>query len=105
MPVHSLQDDEMTMYLVTGSSRCLGLALVAELASLPTQKFGTIFATSRSDTSIRFKELVQRSAERVVFVQLDIIDQTSIFEAAKGVQTLLGDRGLDHLIYSAGIMN
>lgn len=61
----------MSTYLVTGSSRGLGLALVAELASMPSTKVGTIFATARSDASPKFKELVQNSAGRVVFVQLD----------------------------------
>jgi NAD(P)-dependent dehydrogenase (short-subunit alcohol dehydrogenase family) len=95
----------MATYLVTGSSRGLGLALVTELASLPSEQVRTIFATARSSNSTKLKELVKSSAGRVVFVQLDTTDQTSVIEAAKRVETLLENRGLDHLINNAGIMN
>ncbi|RHZ60695.1 uncharacterized protein CDV56_105552 [Aspergillus thermomutatus] len=39
----------MSTYLITGTSRGLGLALVRHLASLPSSSVGTIFATSRSE--------------------------------------------------------
>ena len=72
----------MATYLVTGSSRGLGLNLVARLLAHPSATVGTIFATARSDASIELKELVDGSAGRVQFVKLDVTDKVSIKEAA-----------------------
>ncbi|MCJ1238360.1 hypothetical protein MMC14_006349 [Varicellaria rhodocarpa] len=85
----------MATYLVTGSSRGLGLNLVARLLAHPSATVGTIFATARSDASIELKELVDGSAGRVQFVKLDVTDKSLLGE----------DKGVDVLINNAGIMN
>ena len=92
----------MASYLVTGASRGLGLALVSRLASLPTSQVGKIIATARADNSPELKEIVNASAGRVEWVQLDVCDQKSVSEAASEVDRLLQGKGLDYLINNAG---
>ena len=106
IPESSKATKIMATYLVTGSSRGLGLKLVAHLLAHPSDTVGTIFATARSDASIELKELVDGSAGRVQFVKLDVTDKVSIKEAAGQVKSLLGEnKGVDVLINNAGIMN
>ena len=95
----------MATYLITGSSRGLGLNLVTQLLALPSTEIGTIFASARSDNSTELRKVVDRSAGRVKFVKLDVTDKASANEAAATVESLLGNKGLDVLINNAGIMN
>jgi NAD(P)-dependent dehydrogenase (short-subunit alcohol dehydrogenase family) len=95
----------MASYLVTGSSRGLGLALVSRLATMPKAEVGTIIATARQDNSPRLKELVDASSGRVEFVNLDITDQDSVEAAARLVEAKLQGKGLDYLINNAGVMD
>ncbi|KAL8775901.1 MAG: hypothetical protein Q9194_003520 [Teloschistes cf. exilis] len=95
----------MATYLVTGSSRGLGLEIVTQLAALPPAQVARVFATARSDASTALQELVCRSAGRVVYVRLDTTDDESIKSASVEVARSLGDDGgLDVLINNAGIM-
>lgn len=94
----------MANYLITGSSRGLGLALASGLAALPSSQIGTIIATARQDNSPQLRELVSKSAGRVGFVQLDVSSTQSIQEAVKSVESQLQGKGLDVLINNAGIM-
>ncbi|KAJ5667691.1 Short-chain dehydrogenase/reductase SDR [Penicillium maclennaniae] len=95
----------MASYLVTGSSRGLGLALVSRLASLPKTEVARIIATARQDNSHRLQELVNASSGRVEFVKLDVTDKTSVEEAMKSVEQKLQGQGLDYLINNAGVMD
>lgn len=94
----------MATYLITGSSRGLGLALVSRLASLPPSDVGAVIATSRQDNSPRLRELVNESSGRVGFVPMDVTDTKSIQDAAESVKNRLRGRGLDVLINNAGVM-
>ena len=94
----------MATYLITGSSRGLGLAMVSRLASLPQNEVSTIFATARQDNSTRLRELVDHSSGRVRYLPLDVTDKNSVIEAASRVDRQLQGRGLDVLINNAGIM-
>ncbi|KAL9590734.1 MAG: hypothetical protein Q9203_000456 [Teloschistes exilis] len=94
----------MATYLVTGSSRGLGLELVRQLAALPPAQVGRIFATARNDSWTELSELIHRSSDRVVFVRLDTTDYASIKKAVVEVAQSLGSLGLDVLINNAGIM-
>lgn len=94
----------MTSYLVTGSSRGLGLALVSHLASLPKAQVASIFATARRDNSPALSELVSSSSGRVVYLPLDATNRTSVQEAARQVEQQLHGRGLDVLINNVGSM-
>lgn len=94
----------MASYLVTGSSRGLGLALVARLASLPVAQVGKIIATARQDNSPQLSEIVTPSSGRVELVKLDVTNQSSIQEAVRSVEGKLQGKGLDYLINNVGVM-
>jgi NAD(P)-dependent dehydrogenase (short-subunit alcohol dehydrogenase family) len=97
----------MANYLITGSSRGLGLALATELCTLPPSTIGLIFATARSSTP-SLQALIGNSNGRVVFVELDATNEASVNDAIKHVESVLGakdpDGGLDVLINNAGVM-
>jgi NAD(P)-dependent dehydrogenase (short-subunit alcohol dehydrogenase family) len=95
----------MASYLITGSSRGLGLALVSRLASLPSAQVGKIIATARQDNSPQLTELVNTSSGRVELVKLDVTNKSSIQKAAKLVEGKLQGKGLDYLINNAGLMD
>ena len=91
----------MASYLITGCSRGLGLALAAQLASFPKSEVGTIFATARTE-SPALKQLVDSSSGRVIWVPLDVTNETSIQEAVEQLKNVLKEEGLDVLINNAG---
>lgn len=93
----------MATYLITGSSRGLGLELVTQLAALPSSHVGRVFATARSDSSAKLQEIVQTSSGRVEYVKLDTADKASIKEAAAQIEQRLESQGLDVLINNVGI--
>ncbi|KAL8645078.1 MAG: hypothetical protein Q9226_007464 [Calogaya cf. arnoldii] len=92
----------MASYLITGTSRGFGLALVHELATLPASDISKIFATARGDAP-SLTELVKKSSGRVIFIQLDVTDEASIKKAAAEVEANLAGKGLDVLINNAGV--
>jgi NAD(P)-dependent dehydrogenase (short-subunit alcohol dehydrogenase family) len=91
----------MPSYLVTGSSRGLGFAIVKFLASLPRTEVSLVFATARSETPA-LKEVVDTSSGRVIFVKVDVTNEASVDEGVKLVEQRVGDAGLDVLINNAG---
>lgn len=93
----------MATYLITGSSRGLGLSLVTRLASLPISEVGTVIATSRQDNSPRLRDLVHSSSGRVRFVPMDVTDTQSVQEAVRSVEERLQGRGVDVLVNNAGV--
>ncbi|KAJ5767807.1 hypothetical protein N7533_000390 [Penicillium manginii] len=95
----------MASFLITGSSRGLGLALATRLASLPSGQVGTIFATARQDNSTQLRELINASSGRIEFVGLDVTDKKSIQEATSLVEHKLQGKGLDYLINNAGAVD
>lgn len=100
-PSHS---STMASYLITGSSRGLGLAMASRLASLPKSDVSAVFATARQDNSSQLRQLVNSSSGRVGFVPLDVTDERSAVDAAGLVEQQLQGRGLDVLINNAGVM-
>ncbi|KAI1091916.1 NAD(P)-binding protein [Rostrohypoxylon terebratum] len=92
----------MASFLVTGASRGFGPALVRQLASLPATDVGQVFATARGYSPV-LEELETNSFGRVIFVKLDVTNETCIKQAAAEVETKLGGKGLDVLINNAGI--
>lgn len=95
---------KMASYLITGSSRGIGLALVALLASKPVSEVSKVFAAARKQNS-SLEKLVQASGGRVEFIQLDVTDEQGSQQASKTVEKALNGKGLDVLINNAGIMN
>ncbi|KAK3688353.1 putative short-chain dehydrogenases/reductase [Podospora appendiculata] len=91
----------MPSFLVTGSSRGLGLAFVAELLKAPENK---VIATARNTKGADgLQDLASKhSADQLVLLDLDITSEESIDHAAAEVARILPD-GLDHLIGNAGV--
>ncbi|BDD63493.1 hypothetical protein MAP00_008376 [Monascus purpureus] len=94
----------MASYLITGTSRGIGLALTEILASKPASEVSVVFAATRTETNA-LKQLVSQSAGRVHLVRIDVTDEESVKKAAAEVQQLLNGKGLDILINGVGIMN
>ncbi|KFY42393.1 hypothetical protein V494_02444 [Pseudogymnoascus sp. VKM F-4513 (FW-928)] len=92
----------MASYLVTGSSRGLGLAMVTHLANSSPSEARFIFAAARSQTP-DLKELVKKSSGRVVYIDMDTTNQASVDKAVKAIEIQLGDKGLDYLVNNAGV--
>ncbi|OTA87483.1 hypothetical protein M434DRAFT_81240 [Hypoxylon sp. CO27-5] len=92
----------MASFLVTGSSRGFGLALVHHLTSLPTSQVSKVFATARGD-SPELDQLAKKSPGRVFFVKLDVTNEASIKKAAAEVDAKLQGKGLDVLVNNAGV--
>ena len=90
----------MASYLVTGTSRGLGLAMVTHLAT--SSDIEVVFAGARSQTP-QLEKIVAQSAGKIVYIEMDTIDQNSVDQAVVTVQEHLGDRGLDYLVNNAGI--
>lgn len=93
----------MASYLVTGSSRGLGLALITRLATLPKTEVGTIIAAVRQDDSAQLNEIANNSSWRVQTVKLDVTDDSSVKEAVGEVGRQLQGKGLDYLVNNAGV--
>ncbi|CRG92570.1 hypothetical protein PISL3812_09632 [Talaromyces islandicus] len=96
----------MASYLITGSSRGLGLELVKQLVTFKQNTIGAIFASARaSSPSSELAQVIQASNGRVQYVQLDVSDQSSVEAAAATVTQKLSSTksGLDVLVNNAGI--
>lgn len=94
----------MATYLITGSSRGLGLALVAQLALQPAGKISKIIASSRGKPTAELQKVIDSSSHRAVWVQLDVVDKASVQQAATQVESILEGKGLDVLINNSGVI-
>lgn len=94
----------MSSYLITGSSRGIGLELVNQLAAKPEEEVGIIFASARNPSNPKFQELLQQHPDRIIYVPLDVTDKESARNAAKLITATLDGKGLDVLINNAGVM-
>lgn len=92
----------MTSYLITGSSRGIGLEITRQLVGSDAEI--TIFAAARSASASGFKKLLERHPTQVIHVPLEVTSEDSI-KAAVSLVTKLNGRGLDVLINNAGVMN
>lgn len=92
----------MASYLITGSSRGIGLGYVKILARKDASEVGKVFAAARSENAA-LKKIISESAGRVEFVPLEVTSEDSAKEAAQRVEQSLGGKGLDVLINNAGI--
>ena len=94
----------MATFLITGSSRSLGLALVAQLASQPASQVAKVFASSRSEPSKELQEIINNSNGRVTWIKLDIVDKETVKKAVTEVEAKLGGSGLDVLVNNSGVI-
>ena len=94
----------MSIYLITGTSRGIGLELTKQLSELPSTEVSRIFAVTRGP-SAALQKVIDSSSGRVVNVVIDnISSETSVSQAAQEVEKLLGGKGLDVLVNNAGMM-
>ena len=94
----------MANYLITGASRGLGLELVAQLLSRPTSNVNLVFATTRSDPTPALQTLIESSSGRLVNIQFDPVEITSVQAAVPAIEKHLNGAGLDVLINNVGVM-
>ncbi|KAI0696079.1 hypothetical protein BC835DRAFT_1305760 [Cytidiella melzeri] len=89
-------------WLVTGTSRGIGLEFVTQLIASPTN---VVIATCRNtDKATALNDLSKLEAKGALHVlQLDTSSVASIEGILEPLQDILGDRGLDYLINNAGI--
>lgn len=92
----------MSNFLVTGSSRGLGLELVRQLSARACLEGGLVIATARK-CSLKLTELIAQSNGCIVFVALDIAEESIIAESAEQVRSALNENSLDMLINCAGV--
>ncbi len=93
----------MAVFVVTGSSRGLGLELIKSLATSPQSSVAKVFATGRGQSpKAPLADIITASHGRVSYVQLDTSDSNSISQAARTIQDDLAGKGIDVLINNAG---
>ncbi|EXJ91482.1 hypothetical protein A1O3_00030 [Capronia epimyces CBS 606.96] len=96
----------MASYLITGTSRGLGLTLATILAARPEDQVRFIVAAARTKTPA-LEALINKYPSRIAFVELEVTSQESIDAAVVKVKQVLGpssNGGIDILINNAGIM-
>lgn len=94
----------MATWLITGSSRGIGLELIKQLLDLPSSQISTIFAVNRGPSEA-LNHLISRSAGRVISIVIpDITKEESVAKGVAEVETHLSGKGLDVLVNNAGIM-
>jgi NAD(P)-dependent dehydrogenase (short-subunit alcohol dehydrogenase family) len=92
----------MASYLVTGSSRGIGLGYITVLARKDVSEVSKIFAAARSENAA-LRKLISESAGRIEYIPLEVTSEQSAKEAAERVEKSLGGKGLDVLINNAGV--
>ena len=93
----------MATYVITGTSKGIGLELTRQLCELPESNVKNIFAISRSQPSQALEDLIQGSNGRVVSVIASVCDIESIKRAADEIRCHLGSDGVDVLVNNAGV--
>ncbi|OJJ76668.1 hypothetical protein ASPBRDRAFT_39154 [Aspergillus brasiliensis CBS 101740] len=94
----------MSVYLVTGASRGIGLELTRQLAAKSDNDVKTVFAAARGSSDPLFQTLLTQHPGRVIFIPLDVTKEESVKNAVKHVTSVLQGGGLDVLINNAGVM-
>ena len=90
----------MSTYLITGTSRGLGLGQLRHLLSKPSSEVDTVYATARTNTA-ELQEVIKQSAGRAIFVPLDVTLLESVRQAAETVKSDSRFKHLDVLINNA----
>ena len=94
----------MSTYVISGTSRGIGLEMVKQLIALPADRVAKIFAVTRT-ASEPLQRVIDGSGGRVANIVIeDISQETSVQKGVAEVETALGANGLDVLINNAGIL-
>ena len=94
-------DSDPIIALVQGASRGIGLAFVQQL--LEQDRIGRVYATCRTPATAAELQELAAGDERLAVLTLDLLDETSIADAAARVQADSGR--LDWLINCSGILH
>lgn len=105
-PLYLNFSTKMASYLgpnvfVTGASRGIGFGLVQHLLGFPDVK--QIFAAARTPSEATELQDLAKKNPNVHIVQFDSLDDNSINQAVKEVESKVGDQGLNLLINNAGV--
>ncbi|KAH9848823.1 NAD-P-binding protein [Lenzites betulinus] len=88
-------------WLITGTSRGIGLELTRQLLEDPAN---FIIATCRSPAKATALQALKDAAKGTLHIlTLDVDDTDAIRNSVKEVEPLLGDRGLDYLVNNAAV--
>ncbi|KAK0397871.1 hypothetical protein QR680_002312 [Steinernema hermaphroditum] len=88
--------------LITGANRGIGLGFVKQVLQWKDLQY--LFACCRNPTSAKELNAISTSDKRVHVVQMDVVDESSVINAAAQVSDILGEIGLNLLINNAGIL-
>ncbi|XP_051548955.1 C-factor-like [Myxocyprinus asiaticus] len=88
--------------LITGASRGLGLQMVKQLVAVP-ERPEKIIATARNPAAAKELQELAKSHQGIHVISLDVTSDTSVDEAAKDVDSVVGANGLNCLINNAAI--
>lgn len=94
----------MASYVITGTSKGIGLELVKQLLELPASQVSKIFAITRNTNSKSLNDLVSSNSDRLVNVVAEVQNEDSMKKAAAEVGSKLGGSGLDVLVNNAGVL-
>ncbi|KAF2809471.1 aflatoxin biosynthesis ketoreductase-like protein nor-1 [Mytilinidion resinicola] len=88
-------------YLITGANRGIGLGLVAHYLSLSNT---TVIATARNvDSASKLTSLKHHASSRLITIQLDNLDPSSIVSAISKLGPKYGITAIDVVIANAGL--
>ncbi|KAM5533674.1 hypothetical protein V8D89_012641 [Ganoderma adspersum] len=90
-----------TVWLVTGTSRGIGLEMTKQLLQSPRN---VVLAAYRNPSKAdALRGLIASAGKRLHVVRLDVSDIQSVEDAAREAAQIVGEKGIDYLINNAGV--
>lgn len=94
----------MSTYLITGTSRGIGLELTSQLLSQPSTSVAKVIAVTRT-SSTALNILIDQFPDRLINLQIQHLnDETVVQQAVVALQEKHGIDAIDVLINNAGVM-